>query len=434
MCLDFGDTGADFEVVKSMNDDRIADAVRKSWREWAVDPLRHGQFCKNALAQAYEYANQEPQTAAYRQRLRELQESVFLQGNAQEAVLMALKGDILDLKEIIDKRDGIWVYDDALDLDYSPYYWSDKHQRRQISRHFRGISESRFCPFKRFSFTKDKDLRAQIACNWSDEQSVTGIVMEALVAWHLESRRIACLSCKLSGCLRWNGGGSLSSAWADMVCLSCEAAYEIKSKQTADKALTSVIVHNSLGGGSFSTYHANRIPGKHYLVVVNRLPRSLLGDDMPYHTVSVWEIDHVLPVLYPMSFNTNHHKILMRSKIVAKTETRQTWFTFDPLEMPVRVLVSQAFDDYFGAGSSVEQIDFDDYHNDKQVHQNLTVLPKHKPDRTNMPLSTSTPRNRRSTPRNSIVIGGDSNMPWHNRRASVPCDEILAATDEYDVF
>jgi len=323
---------------------RIRDSIQQSCVEWGI------RDSESFLQQALDYVNQQED---HHEAWKEL---APLSGAARDAALLALRGEIEDAKEKIEDRDGLWDYEDRLGSGFPPFYCGKDGKVRTVKT-FWHVPVNQLDPWSRFTFSKERSVKAFISHNFSNLHSVTGVLLEGVLAWHVENRDMTCLSCELAGYLRWNGGGSIHSAWADLVCIQCQAAYEVKTKETTEKILKSAVTFNSIPGGSFRTYCANKVSGKHYLIMVNRLPQSALGKESTHHTVFAWEIDCVLPVLCPLSFNNeDENGIVLRSKIRVKPNTRQTWFTFDPLEESVASLAYESFDGYFGSGAAVDHI------------------------------------------------------------------------------
>ena len=81
---------------------------------------------------------------------------------------------------------------------------------------------------------RDNEAIKHLVKQWKDQDTLGGIVLEALVAHHLVANCV-CLKCGACKYLCWNGGPGLHCAWADVLCIACGSAYEIKSKVSLAK-------------------------------------------------------------------------------------------------------------------------------------------------------------------------------------------------------
>ena len=203
-------------------------------------------------------------------------------------------------------------------------------------------------PFRRFEYKHHDNPADYAASNWH-QASVGGYVGEAMVACRMEQDK-SCLHCDQKGKLRWNGGFGVTSAWADVVCLSCHSSYEIKSKRDQKAVQKALITYGTVNGGSFLAFSKFEPRGRRYLVMVPRSPQEdTLGT--PFHVVTVVEIDRVVPKLTDRSFDpTNVDNLKIGSRIFVKRATLKTWFTVPACRVPIYELVNAVYDNEFGAG------------------------------------------------------------------------------------
>ena len=239
---------------------------------------------------------------------------------------------------------------DKLDLHFAPYFrkWDDNSRKftLRLSKGFYMHENSPFLdPFKRFSYVYYDVAADYIADNWDNPDMVGGYIMEALVGCHLEHEK-NCFNCESAKSLRWNGGPSSASAWADVVCVACGATYEIKSKHNQDKVLDSLMKHDTVAGGSFIAFSKYKRPGKQYLVMVPRIPEA-----NGFHPVSIALIDQVIPSLTNYSFDMKKlDNMRISSQIKVNARTRQTWCVVPACPLSYFHTVAQAYDEVFGDG------------------------------------------------------------------------------------
>ena len=202
-------------------------------------------------------------------------------------------------------------------------------------------------PFQRFKYRHYDSAADYLAEIW-DPDSVGGHVLEAMVACHLEHTK-ACFHCQKQGALRWNGGFCMTSAWADVVCIHCYAMYEIKSKRDQKTVRKNIITYNQIRGGDFLAFSRFKPLGERYLVMVSRTPAADGCD--AYHPVTIAIIDRVVPKLTSNSFDLGDgDEIRIGSEISIKPESRTTWCTVPPCDLPYYELAESVYDRAFGIG------------------------------------------------------------------------------------
>lgn len=325
--------------------------------EWHVDAdsIEGKEFGLQAIDAAKRYASFGNELLPYMEnRMADLRKSKIEHKCVEEVAELTLECAIKDVKIIMNYHGGYFVHKDNLErkaglCDRCPRYWNRHRAKPYPARGFEKLTPRECNPLTRFKFVKTENLAECIATQWQNDDSTKGTILEGVMAWHMEKRKISCLSCGEGGHLRWNGGGSIASAWADVLCLNCKSAYEVKSKRTKD-AVGKCLRYLEVGGGSFASYHKNRSIGRHYLVLVDRLPTSRAVEDTPYHSVTAVEIEHVLPKLTPKSFNKKRAPdLFLGSRIILKENSRTEWFQFDPTAGAMsKNLVVRTFDSYFG--------------------------------------------------------------------------------------
>jgi hypothetical protein len=292
-----------------------------SLRAWGVDPTqspRHRKFENQALSKLVTFSG--PRPAATRSEPRILSQKI------EDAVKEVLKAEVQGLEV---NRCGF--YSDIIGgMAYSnpPYIvrpdrFRPKEHFIVLNRQFKGVPKSQLDPLERFSSRKCTKKEVFLE-QWvyGEEAMVLGHVFEAIVA-SFATHNMACFSCKRRHTIRWNGGPT--APWTDMECMSCESAYEIKSKRNME--MVEKGYERNLNGGSYGTFHQlhqqKRKNGwKHFVVTVSRMPSySRIPEKGPgLHkcwAVQIAEIDRLVPCLKPTSF-LDDREMEFASQIVTK--------------------------------------------------------------------------------------------------------------------
>ena len=236
-----------------------------------------------------------------------------------------------------------------------------------LNRQFKGIPTNHLDPLKRFSSRKctkkEFFLEQWVNGKANDKEAVVlGHVFEAIVASYA-THNIACFSCKRRKTIRWNGGPS--APWTDMECMSCESAYEIKSKQNMEK-VEKGYARNLNGGsyGSFQRLHqqSRKNGWKHFVVTVSRMPSySRIPEKGPgLHqcwAVQIAEIDRLVPRLKPTSF-LDDAEIHFGSSIVTKASPL-AWFNISHQYVEHESIVMSVLEELF-PGIIAAEVEADD--------------------------------------------------------------------------
>ena len=400
--------------------------------EWHVDAnsVEGKEFGRQAIAAAKRYASIGNDLLPYMEnRILDLRKSRIEDKCLEDVAALTLECAIKDVKIIMNAHGGYIVHKDTMErkvghCDHCPLYWNKYKEDMYPTRGFERLTPREWAqcnPLTRFKYEKTENLSECIATQWQSYDATKGIVLEGVVAWHIEKRHsISCLSCGEGGQLRWNGGGSIASAWADILCLNCKSAYEVKSKRTKDD-ISKCFSYCEVGGGSFATYHKNRSIGQHFVVFVDRLPTSREVEDTPYHSVTAVEIDHVLPKLTPKSFNTERAPdLFLGSRIILKENSRTEWFQFDPPGGAIpNDIAKHTFDSYFGSGNWTDHVRDSDAVKAAAKRQNAEM--ERMFSKVSLRPETS------SRDRGSIVINARTDMP--SRLPRQQQDDLLDMDD-----
>jgi hypothetical protein len=239
-----------------------------SLRAWGVNPThspRHRTFEKQALSKLKTFLG--PRPAATRSEPRILSQKI------EDAVKEVLKAEVQG-KEV--NRCGL--YSDVIEgMDYSnpPYivrpdrFLPNKHFIT-LNRQFKGVPKSQLDPLERFS-SRNRTKKEFFLEQWvyGEEAMVLGHVFEAIVA-SFATHNMTCFYCKRRGTIRWNGGPT--APWTDMECMSCESAYEIKSKRNME--MVEKGYERNLNGGSYGSFQklhqqSRKNGWKHFVVTVS---------------------------------------------------------------------------------------------------------------------------------------------------------------------
>ena len=254
-----------------------------------------------------------------------------------------------------------------------PYY--RRYDRRDRSRvvgygvkdKFKKITFWDLDPLERFSFTFDGLLESEVRFeNWflGEEAAAEGMVFEAILACHAIYKE-ACFHCKSRKSLRWNGGEDTS--WMDLVCISCNSTYEVKTKASMEKC-ESELERNQIRGGSYANYwkHRNAIRDENQKMFLVVLPRQWTANRSGklVRPVSCWEIDHVMPVVNASCFRPisppsgatvrqqERYKILpLKSMIKLKRAVAEGvhWFSLEKWETSIEYgsIMEEVFIEYY---------------------------------------------------------------------------------------
>jgi hypothetical protein len=339
-----------------------------SLRAWGVDPTqspRHRKFENQVLSKLVTFFGPRPAAAPSEPRI--------LPQKIEDAVEEVLKAEV-EGKEV--SRCGFYI-DIIGSMDYSnpPYFVRPDRIRPgkhfvTLNRQFKGIPKSQLDPLERFSSRKCTKKEVFLE-QWvyGDEAMVLGHVFEAIVA-SFATHNMACYSCKRRRTIRWNGGPT--APWTDMECISCESAYEIKSKRNME--MVEKGYERNLNGGSYGTFHQlhqqKRKNGwKHFVVTVSRMPSySRIPEKGPgLHkcwAVQIAEIDRLVPRLKPTSF-LNDREMEFASEIVTKAPF--SWFNIPYQSVEHESIVMNVLEELFPGITAEVEADDDSAEGDKPI-------------------------------------------------------------------
>jgi hypothetical protein len=201
----------------------------------------------------------------------------------------------------------------------------------KIKPEYNGHSSDELDPLERFTFQEvskeESFFQEWFIIDDENDASHLGLFYEAFLACHA-LQHAQCFSCKYSKSLRWNGGGT--SSWQDLVCITCNSTYEVKTKANMER-VEKAFKFNNIPGGSFSNWcllansNIRSAPDqKRFLVVLPRAP-TFNRQLKKVYPVQIAEISMILPALFPGSFHPNR-PIRFKSKISVKLNTRAKWF------------------------------------------------------------------------------------------------------------
>lgn len=237
--------------------------------------------------------------------------------------------------------------EDTLGHPFAPYYVVNEQGRDvpKISRRFFKYSSRQLDPFSRFSY-RDQSLKEMVSEDWSTSDSLGGRVFEALVACHIIHSK-ACKSCFCKNVLRYNGGLDEVCSWSDIVCIKCNATYEIKSKKDPEAIQKSF--QYGFRGGSFRTFAQFEQIGERYLIVVSRAPVAVCAESGAIcHPVTVAKIDYVIPQISCDSFDPKSTNIPLRT--IIKLQGRSQWCNLPLCTLDFWSTAKEVFEEYFGPG------------------------------------------------------------------------------------
>jgi len=269
----------------------------------------------------------------------------------------------------------MFCYEDMINMDASePYYrWYNINTRKieyKLKPKFRGISSQYLDPFDRFRYeemSKEEHFFSKWLVDNGNKAEIGGKLMEVCLGFHV-LRYEACFHCNSKKSIRWNGGSN--SPWQALVCLTCNAIYEVKTKANME-AVESAFRFNKIIGGSFEEFCKIRnslLQPKMFCVL---LPRKSIAKD-PHnqvYPVYVAEITKGVPQLYHAAFNKRLPKLRFKTRISVSLNTKKKWFDL-PMPTPntpvdVGVIGKKVFIDRFSKDKYLEMknIYFGD-HND----------------------------------------------------------------------
>jgi hypothetical protein len=356
--------------IKQKGAEQLKVATREltiSLRAWGIDRTqspRHRKFEKEALSKLTSFFG--PRPAAKRSEPRILSQTIV---DAVEEVLR---------EEVEGKKaNRCEFYSDALGgTDYSipPYIVRpDRFRPKELfvtlNRQFKGLPKSQLDPLERFSSRKCTKKELFLG-QWvyGEEAMVQGHVFEAIVA-SFATHNIACFFCKRRKTIRWNGGPT--APWTDMECISCESAYEIKSKRNME--MVEKGYERNLNGGSYGKFHqlhqqSRKNGWKHFVVTVSRMPSySRILEKGPglhkCHAVQIAEIDRLVPRLRPASF-LGDREMEFASEIVTKASP-VAWFNIPYQSVEYGSIVTKVLEELFPGIIAEVEADDDSVKEDK---------------------------------------------------------------------
>jgi hypothetical protein len=267
----------------------------------------------------------------------------------------------------------MFCYEDMINMDASePYYrWYNISTRKieyKLKPKFRGISSKYLDPFDRFRYeemSNEEHFFNKWLVDTGNAAKIGGKLMEVSLACHIH-RYEACFHCNSKKSIRWNGGSN--SSWQDLVCLACNATYEVNTKSNME-AVESAFRLNKIIGGSFEefcTIRNSQLQPKMFCVL---LPRKSIAKD-PHnqvYPVYVAEITKGVPQLYHAAFNKRLPKLRFKTRISVSLNTKKKWFDLPMPSTSVDVggIGRKVFIDRFSIGKyrEMKNIYFGD-HND----------------------------------------------------------------------
>jgi len=325
---------------------KVVDELRHNLYEWGVNGhhAAHVQFRQYALAECQAMLTTEhTDTKGYRQLVNDK-----FPEEVEEAVDHYVRSDMQEVPPrwitITDKLEE--AYPQApFRRHYAKGRTKGTLDKSRVLNYpkkkaYKGFSNEELDPLQRFAYEVESNAERMFSTYMIGQgyASEMGVVLEAVLACHAIKNE-ACYNCKCRNSLRWNGG--YGASWQDLVCIQCEAMFELKTKDTMEK-LEFYLNMNSIPGGSFRRYcglRNGRKPGqKMYLVLLSR--QAMLNRNMEHgRPVYIAEIDYVLPRLSGSSFidrrsstfkrlglARSENQIDFKSAVVLKTNTKQTWF------------------------------------------------------------------------------------------------------------
>lgn len=279
-----------------------------------------------------------------------------------EAYKLMLKNELQSLET----KQHLYVLGDALSTNagfgnpwcryFSKNSNSPKFARFKLRNEYQRFRDCDLDPLRRFSF----HLREPSAFSFSrwfteDKHSAAGVLMESHLACY-SLQHSSCFSCKASKSLRWNAGDDTS--WKDMVCISCNSTFEIKSKASMEK-VEKAFKYNNIPGGSFQRFWRlkncpKKPQQKMFLVVVSR-DFTMLRSGAKGHPVYCAEIDTALPKIHEGTCNEQSQGTSLGSSVSVKLATKQLWFNLPQMpHINMDEIKEQIFKAYFGEDKFLE--------------------------------------------------------------------------------
>jgi len=256
----------------------------------------------------------------------------------------------------------IFCYEDMINMDASePYYrWYNISTRKieyKLKPKFLGISSQYLDPFDRFRYeemSKEEHFFSKWLVDNGNKAAIGGKLMEVYLGCHV-LRYEVCFHCNSRKSIRWNGA-SISS-WQALVCLTCNATYEVKTKANMED-VESAFRFNKIIGGSFEEFckiRNSQLQPKMFCVL---LPRKSIAKDphTQVYPVYVAEITKGVPQLYHGAFNKRLPKLRFKTRLSVSLSTKKKWFDLPVPNTPVDVggIGKKVFIDRFSMGKYCE--------------------------------------------------------------------------------
>jgi hypothetical protein len=199
----------------------------------------------------------------------------------------------------------------------------------------------------RAEFTATNRAAEDYFNDFSDRNFVLGMAFEAIVACHVAHSvlPVSCVHCGSQRSIQWCGGKR--SSWADITCLTCQASYEIKSKESQE-AISMEFERNSCQGGSYSGYEA-RVGSNYnrrcFVAFVSRTSKPAYVGETICNTwlVEVAELGGTQPQMQVQP-SLNHTGAGPTSKFQVRPGTRKIWFRIPAIEFDLETIAREIFD------------------------------------------------------------------------------------------
>ena len=287
-------------------------------------------------------------------------------------------------------KEYYWEYNDRLHVEgFGEPFWRKVFRDGGVSyekkHQYKIFSNRELDPLDRYEFKKIIASRYWFRQMFlSNFDQILGLVFEAWIACHALKHE-SCYNCKCKKTLRWAGG--VASSWQDLVCTSCDAMFEIKTKASEEK-VEKVFHYNNLRVGSYGNFcqlkRRCRPDQKLYLVVLSRASSYIQKRQM--HPVYIAEIDKGIPKLQENSFNENKQDSSLKTEVSMKLTTKSKWFDlpklikteaefYDQQKSAYQDFYSQEqyqlyFKEYFGPTSNTTVVANTATKKKKEVHNN----------------------------------------------------------------
>ena len=342
---------------------RIRRAMELSLDLWAVSRCDNPGFRRAALEQALEFCGKKQ---VFPLDFSELG-SQSLPSGTKGSIHYVLKMALMDIKEMDASKWTIPM--DKLGLDFAPYYQGSDLSGTPTLRACKGFGQyvdnepASLDPFRRFDYRRFTCAADYIAATFNPE-NVGGHIMEAAVACHLQKGQ-KCFHCDRLGGLRWNGGMAATSAWADIVCVNCEASYEVKSKHDLQKVIDNLVKYDKIPGGNFLAYSKYKRKN-HYLVMTHRSPRN------GFHSVFAAMIKTVTPALSNASFDSRKVDQMTIASEIKVDDGYDVWCAMPECSVKYYYkAIERAFDEVFGQGEWQKRVpNQNDWENQSKLFNN----------------------------------------------------------------